>query len=392
VEESSESVVKRSRMTLGEFRYRAQEILREFFTEEIVCIVFAQEYYDPKVGSAFEKSKCSSHYAAFKNRFVEEVQAVALNDSETSTRDSKDESLVELVNPFKILKASKTVLSKKTERPLSVNLQAAKHEFLFLKGLFSWKQQLDKPQPIHDHIFEDCLRLGAVRFYNALLLYSREVHSGNLGEFAPSISYDDSQASRIRNVLAHNFLPSAYIQEDVEKLLFRLGERVVDICNGVKISPAIISLATSTLFKIEVKVFDKMVDGTFCRLAILNALKRMKAYLDLVQSKQTLDKNSELLKVLNGDWETLSGDLRIWIHHGRGMESCILQVGELSRGANKFLSPTIQKYVMLCREVRHIGYHVNVNSEGLDSDEWNFDPIAPDFLADMIEGAKAFQF
>lgn len=375
----------RGRLTLNEFKYRALDILGQSYHEDLICLVFAQEYYDPKLASAFEKSKCSAYYSNFKNRQVEEVHAVA---AVSFSQDRKDEDLVEVVNPFKILKASKTVLSKKTERLVSVNLEAAKHEFLFLKGLFCWKQELDKPLPIHNDIFEDCLRLGAVRFYNAILLYSREVKSGGLGEFVSFISYDDSQASQIRNVLAHNFLPIEIIRADVESLLFRLGERVVDICSGLKISPAVISLATSALFKIEIKVFDRAVDGTFCRLAIKDKLVTMQSYVLLIQSKQTLDKNSELLKVLNADWENLSTELKIWIHHARAIESCILQIGELSRASNKFLSPNIQKYLLLCREVRHIGYHVNVCNEGNRPDEWNFDPIVPDFLADLIEGIR----
>lgn len=393
--DSSGTETQRSRMTLSEFRYRAMEILGSSYSEETVCIVFAQEYYNPKVASAFEKSKCAGHYAIFKNRHVEEVQAVAVasfsSNSETKLNANplKDEPLVELVNPFKLLKEPKTMLAKKVDRPISINLQSAKHEFLFLKGLYQWKAELDKPLPIHDEIFEDCLRLGAVRFYNSVLLYSREVKGGLLGDFAEKISYDDSQASRLRNVLAHNFVSLSEIKSDVEKLLFQLGERVVDICNRVKVPLTAVQLAISPLYKMKVRVFDPIVDGSFCRNGIMDRLKRMKNYDALVRSKQSLDKNSEILKSLNCDWESLSIDLKIWIHHARAIESCILQIGELSKGSNKFLSKTIQDYILLCREVRHVGYHVNVvlDNDG-DNDEWNFDPIAPNFLADIIEGCR----
>src|ERR1019366_4291113 len=102
--------------------------------------------------------------------------------------------------------------------------------------------------------------LGAIRFYNSLLLYSREIKSGTLGDFVVAISIDDSQASRIRNVLAHNFCPINHIKSDTEKILFKLGERIIDICNGVKVQVPIISLAKSIFWLMEVRIWNSSIN------------------------------------------------------------------------------------------------------------------------------------
>lgn len=371
---------KRQLLSLSEYKYRSLQILGCAYSEELVCRVFAWERYNPKAASAYERSKCGGLYAEFKDRNVEEVRAAAVEFIDDNPR----EKLVEVV------KRPAVMLAKKKDRLISLNLQSAKHEFLFMRGLFSWKQQLEKPLPIHDEIFEDCLRLGAVRFYNSLLLYARECANGSLSDFAEKITFDDLDAARLRNVLAHNFLCLEDIRTNVESVIFHLGERIVDVCNGVKIALPLISLRSSRLFKLEVRHLDNVSDGSWCREGILQRLHRIKSYVEMIQSKQTIDKHSEILRALNGNWDKLSEELKIWIHHARAIESCILQIGELSRGANKFLSPAVQKFVVLCREVRHIGYHVNVVSdkEADNPDDWNYDPVSVEFLADLIEGAR----
>jgi len=368
------------KLTLNNFKHRIMEILGSEYLDEIVYIVFAQQYFDPKSSSAFEKSVCNSHYVTFTSRNIEIVD----NEQISST----EEKLVELVNPFKIMKNDKNIVSKKSDRPISLNLKSAKHEFLFLKGLFTWKNELIKPDSIHDDIFEDCLRLGAVRFYNSILLYAIETKSGSLGYFVENITYDDHEAAKIRNVLAHNFCSIDEIKLDVEQLVFKLGERIVDMCNGIKVGIANISLTKSIFFTMKVKTYDPLVDGLPCRNSIKDKLMRIKKYISLMESKESLDKGSMLLNSLSKDWDIITPTLKIWIHHARAIESCILQIGELSKGTTKFLNPKVQNYVKLCREVRHIAYHINVKNESSDGeDEWNFDPIASDFLADLIKGS-----
>ena len=351
-----------SRMTLVEFKLKAEIGLGQFYSDEVACIVYAQQHYDPKTASAFEKAKCSSHYQMFRSRDLEPVEVCAV------ANDSID---VILVNPFKALKESKAMLKKPAV--VSANLTSAKHEFLFLKGLWSWRVELQKPEKVHEDIFEDCARLGVIRFYNSIMLYTREIKELDRVKI---ITLDDSEAAHMRNIMVHNFIYIDQLKTHVENMLFPLGERILSMCNGKNVI-ANTRLSHLEIYKQEVKRFDA-VD---CRLMILKLLDRVKVYVKVVESKQDLSKNSTILTSLNADWERLSPELKIWIHHARAIESALLQIGELSRNAGKFLNPTVMKYVSLCREIRHIGYHENSKDE-----EWNFDPISPEFLADLIKG------
>lgn len=374
------------RVALNGFKERVERILGDAYTDDIAYLVFAQEYFDPKNSSAFENSKCRAYYDAFKSRD-------AVENNVEAYEEEKDHVLVEVKKPVisSMLKKKEPRKKRKSEETgvKSVNLNSAKHEFLFLKGLFTWREELIKAEDIHNEIFEDCLKLGAIRFYNSLLLYARECKSGSLGDKIVSVSFDDHEAARIRNVLVHNIIPVEQIKTNVETVLFKLGERIVDICNGVKVLAPTECLSKSELFAMKVREYDPEADGSkfkyqsFYRELIKIKLIILAKYVALIESKESLREGSAILNSMNYDWEAISPALRVWIHPARAIESCILQIGEWSKNASKFLNPKIQKYVDLTREVRHVGYHVNTTIE----DEWNFDPIAPDFLASMIKGS-----
>jgi hypothetical protein len=130
---------------------------------------------------------------------------------------------------------------------------------------------------------------------------------------------------------------------------------------------------------------DQTMEPHMCRKLINEVFQRLSSYISLLNSKIELTGGSGLLNCLNRKWTKIGDELKIWVHHARAIESCILQIGQLSRGHPKFLRKDVQDYVLLCKEVRHIGYHVNSQDA-----EWNFDPINPSFLADMIKGVPKF--
>lgn len=359
------------RMTFERFREKAKLVLGDQYSEEIVCVVFAQEYFDPKIASAFEKSKCLSHYRAFKSRH--DVREDVVFGEERGR-------MVELVNPFEAIDAQ-----PKQKRKISVNLLSAKHEFLFMRGLWTWRKQLEKTEAVHVHIFEDCLRLSCIRFYNSIFRYHWETKKLHLEDFSGSITVNDLDAGQIRNVLVHNFPSPKEMEMDAEEFLFPLGERVLELCHKNPLPPSTINLEKSCFFGREVKQWNRDVDGTSCRENIFACLRRIAMYTNMLESKQDLGQSSQLLNVLSMDWDLITPALQIWVHPARALESCILQVGEFSRGANKFMSQAVRNYVSLCREVRSVGYHDNNSDE-----EWNYDPLSPSFLASMIEGARKF--
>lgn len=363
------------RLTLEQIQDRAAAILGKEYSDEIACIVYAQQYFDPKTASSFEKSKCNSHYQAFRTRnHIDDVDhATVLSTS----------PLIELINP---LKSKVLCMVKKADRKISINLQSAKHEFLFLKGLWLWRSELLNPEKLHLEIFEDCLRLGATRFYSSIFKYYWEVKNGELGDFAESITSNDFQAGRLRNLLVHNFFSVEELEVDVETLLFSLGDRVMRLCHHETVAVATISLDRSRFFKQEIRQLDAHHDARYCREAIFNRVSRMGAYIKLLESKQLIQKDCELFRALAIDWNQLVPELKIWVHPARAIESCILQIGELAKGVDRFISPKLQKYVLLCREIRHVGYHENNSNQ-----EWNYDPLSPELLSCMIEGHRALK-
>lgn len=344
------------RVTISEFKLHVSRMLGSLYTDELAHYFFTLHHYDPKTAIPAERSICSSIHSEFKGR----------NESKpVHTLEELEE--VELVE----LRPRKFSDEKKVTLPDSIHLKAAVHEFLFLKGVFSWHQSLSWPMDIHMSILNDCMRLCATRFYNAMMLYNREG-----GE---SISINDAECRHLRNIMVHNHdIP--HLREHVEKILFPYGEKILSYMKEGKIQGGLIILRDCSLYSLAVQD-DISIPGHVCRSAITKLLERANAYLTLLGTKVAFDGSSALLNCLNRDWYNIADDLKIWVHHARAIESCILQVGQLSRAGPKFLRKDIQEYVSLCREVRHVGHHQN-----LEDGDWNFDPVNPSFLADMIKG------
>jgi len=254
--------------------------------------------------------------------------------------------------------------NEKVKKNRSPNLKTACHEFLFLKGVWTWWNGLEKPEAVHHQIFEDCIRLSTVRFYNAMMLYSKEETRPN------PISTNDFDCNHLRNIMAHNFIPIEQLRNHIETTLFSYGEHVLLASKGQGNDIPTLKLSECDLYKIEIINFGPD-DATKCHDMILDRLARIKTYLKLLTSKQDIH---IMINSLNLRWSDLSNELKIWIHHAKAIESCLLQIGELARTQPYFVNPNVQNYVKLCREMRHIGYH------------WEFDPISPDFLADLIQG------
>lgn len=344
------------RVTISEFKFHVSRMLGSFYTDELAHYFFTLHHYDPKTAIAAERSICSSIHAEFRGR----------NESKPiHTLEELEE--VELVE----LRPRKFSDEKKVTLPDSIHLKAAVHEFLFLKGVFSWHQNLSRPMDIHLSILNDCMRLCSTRFYNAMMLYNREG-----GE---SISINDSECRHLRNIMVHNHdIP--HLREHVEKILFPYGEKILSYMKEGKIQGGLIILRDCSLYSLPVQD-DNSLPGHVCRSAIMKLLERANAYLTLIGTKVAFDGSSALLNCLHKDWYDIAEDLKIWVHHARAIESCILQIGQLSRAGTKFLRKDIQDYISLCREVRHVGHHQN-----LEDEDWNFDPVNPSFLANMMKG------
>lgn len=344
------------RVTISEFKIHVSRMLGPLYTDELAHYFFTLHHYDPKTATPAERSVCSSIHAEFKER----------NESKPvhTLEELEEVELVEL-RPKKFSDEKKVVLSD------SIHLKAAVHEFLFLKGVFSWHQNLSWPTDLHLSILNDCMRLCATRFYNAMMLYNRE---GN-----ESISINDAECKHLRNIMVHNYeIPD--LRGHVEKILFPYGEKILSYTKEGKIQGGLIILRDCFLYSLPIQD-DSSLPGHICRSAITKLLTRANAYVTLLGTKVAFDGSSALLNCLNRDWHNIADDLKIWVHHARAIESCILQVGQLSRVGSKFLRKDVQDYVSLCREVRHIGHHQN-----LEDRDWNFDPINPSFLADMMKG------
>src|SRR5579885_636773 len=105
------------KVSYNDVKERAKRTLGKEYSEEVVSIVFAQEYFDPKTSTEFEKSKCMGHYRNFLDRNREEKRVEVL----------ENKHFIEL-RPALIEKKGEKKIKKK-KRKLSINLQAAKHEF-----------------------------------------------------------------------------------------------------------------------------------------------------------------------------------------------------------------------------------------------------------------------
>lgn len=344
------------KVTLSEYKLHVQRTLGHFYSEELAIYCYSIQHYDPKTAIPAERSICSSQYAEFKSRNNAVVSKVY--DPE------EEKSLVEL-RPRRV----------SDEKPVaqcnSIHLKAAVHEFLFMKGVWSWFRGLIKPEEVHESILMDCTRLCATRFYNAILLYHREGGT--------NISINDAECAHLRNILVHN-VEVFGLKEHVETVLFPFGEKVFEFFKTARLEGSVIVLRDCEIYSFEVQDAEKL-QGRLCRDPVLRLLARMRLYISLLESKIACDGGSALLNCLNRHWDKIADELKIWIHHARAIESCILQIGQLSRSGPKFLNKEVQSYVSLCREVRHVGHHENSND-----DEWNFDPINPSFLADMMRG------
>ena len=344
------------KLTLAQFKLHAEHVLGSQYSDEIANYFFTMSRYDPKTASPAEKSICGSLCAEFKHR----------NDtSGTTVQELPDDTVLIEVRP------RRNSNEKTSTRKICVHLKAAAHEFLFLKGVFSWFKSIEKPEEVYEHIFEDCMRLSATRFYNSMLLFHRE---GNT-----SVSINDAECGHLRNVLVHN-LEIPRLKEHVLSVLFPFGEQVLSLVKGKKSITSVIVLRDCELYTTKVQD-DSTIEGHVCRSHITKLLFKLKTYSAQIAAKIDCNASSHLLNSLNRNWNKIGDDLKIWIHHARAIEFCILHIGQLSRSNPKFLNKEVQNYVMLCKEVRHIGYHQNGTDEN-----WNFDPINPSFLADMMRG------
>ena len=342
-------------------------------SEEIAVIVFAIQYFDAATASGEEKSKCASLHHEFRNRDVEiEVVAPIANVE-----------LVAHVNPFAQLK-SQASIRKKPKRVVSLNVKVMHHELMFLQGLWQWYRELATDYHVHQDAFHDAALLGAIRFYNALHLYAQEQTGAVV--FESMLTRDDRQAGHLRHVLIHNFVDMKLVITQIEVGIFPLTERLLDMATtratDVAVSCPTFTLESTPLFGLKVL---KIEAPGQCRLMIMDCLKRVGGYVRTIESKQAqLDKHSELLKSLNRDYDLVPQSLKIWIHHGRSIESCFLQIGELRANCGKFLSGLVQKFIDLCQVIRHIGGHQNVDVEC-------FDPLSPELLASLLEGHRQLQ-
>lgn len=365
------------KLTLKSFKIKAKEGLDFYYTEDIACIAYAQQYFDPKLATAFEKSKCLGHYNEHKTRrnSIDEQMGTTINTS------SSDENLVELVNVYKV---PKVIGLRRAKRPTSINLESAKHELLFLRGLWSWRSDLLKSEKLQLCIFEDCLRVSSIRFYNSIFNYhwERKAADDVNNSMMESVTVDDFEAGRLRNVIVHNFPPVADLEIEAERRIFSLEARLMQLCHNQKAGPATISLKSSSFHSMKVLQLNSRVDSSRCRDKIIELLSRLKTYVKILDSKQQdLSQYSALLTSLDQNWESIAPALRIWVYPARAIESCLVQIGELSSGVDSFDDRELSRYVQLCRQVRHISYHDNNSDE-----DWNFDPLSPEFIASMIQG------
>jgi hypothetical protein len=317
------------RVTIPEFKLHAARMLGAFYTDELAHYFYTLHHYDPKTATPAERSICSSLHSELKSREDDQPQ--------NTLEDLEEVELVELVEL-----RPRRFSGEKKPRILcgSIHLKAAAHEFLFLKGVFSWHKNLSWPTEIHAEILHDCMRLCVTRFYNAMLLYNQE---GN-----ENISINDSECRHLRNIMAHNVeIPN--LREHVEKTLFPYGEKILVYLKEGKMQGGIIILRDCPLYLMTVQD-DSSLPGYICRNAIIKLLGRANAYVALLGTKVAHDGGSELINCLNRDWEHITAELKIWIHHARAIESCILQIGQLSRTGPKFLRKDVHDYVLLCKE------------------------------------------
>lgn len=323
-----------TKMSLDRFKHNAKLCLGSAYSDEIATTSYVVQHFDPQTASKAEKALRASLFAK------EVVEVVALEGN-----------LVEYVNPRK-------VITEAVAKEYNKHVQSLRHEYLFMVGLNTWYQTLVKPEDVHVCIFEDCLRLGMLRFYNGIMLLHQEG--------GQALSDDDHNANHLRNVLVHNFPDIGLIKSDYEAVIIPLGERLLRDFIGVPV----VKLSKAALFPF--KVLD--VQPCEARTMTMTLLTKLRTYVKLLASKQDLDKNSRLLLSMHNDWNNMSPELKIWVHHARGIESALLQIGQLARIPNKFLSSKVTEFVSVCREMRNVGYH------------WVFDPITPELLADLIKG------
>lgn len=366
--DSPDGVWQMTRPTLDLIKLKAQEICGSCYSEEVAINIFAQEYFRPEVASAYEKSKCLSAFSAFKNRNKTDAPK-PLHEGKLITLHEKQPAA-----------------KRKTIKKIPVDLKAARDEALFLVGLQDWRRGLKHSEKIHDEIFDDCLRLGCIRFYNALV---RHYRSSSYNPEANRIALDDTPLPHLRNVLVHNFPSMEELQTHYYDFVMPLEQVVTALCKpDANLRKPIVNLDVSPLAHLPVRNLTPENDEAESKTRIFDCLRRLLRYAKHLEDKEVLRPDQQFLKTVSGHYEEIPPPLLIWVHHARAIESCILQIGELSRGIKHISHKGLRDYIGLCRVLRPIGYHETVSENG----QWNFDPLTPDVIASMIQGAKEFDF
>jgi hypothetical protein len=298
---------------LAMFMYRCRDVLGAQYTDEIACAAYAHQHYDPKLATPYERAMCQRWHAAWK-----------------APRE-------EVIGPSGEL----VVLSGLTDNNIqpSKNMHAIAcdiiNEYLFICGLRTWYEDIDDRQPVHEDILHDCMRLSMIRFFNG---WSRI----------------DPRAKHLRNVLVHNFPP-------IDDILALEGQ-VCKVGHAITCGHVPTHEFTSALSNNKVHPCDNP------RILALKALVRMQAYIHACEDK------ADYVSLASAKWNGIEPHLRIWVHHARAIESCILQIGEHARHCT-FGNSTMQAWAQLCTQVRHVACH-----------EQEYSPAHPEFIASMVKG------